>query len=302
MKAKPARTRKKDLKASSGTMARNPFLTAGAMNLRCGTRALKNAKYLQKTAPHILPEREPPEGFASIIPLSLLAQLHIPGRRGKLAADARLAKLLKDVEIPLSGTIAVDSLFSGTLHFVRIQCTVQSQKNAIVSVSAADMATALSYATQAAIPISKYAAQYGPNSVAVSQTILNYAVKLADTTYNNATLEEWVNDIKSANHLPSNDCVAVLNPKGLVNVDAAISSGWGGFHSMADLPYVFVNMKGENITVADVPFVYAGDLSHEIAGMVVDPLGNEVNPEVCDPCGPNCASTYLDYFDNAGNL
>ena len=25
------------------------------------------------------------------------------------------------------------------------------------------------------------------------------------------------------------------------------------------------------------------------------------NPEVCDPCGPNCVSTYLDYFDNAGN-
>jgi hypothetical protein len=25
------------------------------------------------------------------------------------------------------------------------------------------------------------------------------------------------------------------------------------------------------------------------------------NPEVCDPCGPNCASTYLPYFDAAGN-
>ena len=42
-------------------------------------------------------------------------------------------------------------------------------------------------------------------------------------------------------------------------------------------------------------------LSHEIAEMTVDPNVDGSNPEVCDPCGPNCASTYLNYFDAQGN-
>src|SRR5215831_9006378 len=40
------------------------------------TRALKNARYLQKVAPHIMPTSEPPKGFGSVIPLKVLAQLH----------------------------------------------------------------------------------------------------------------------------------------------------------------------------------------------------------------------------------
>jgi hypothetical protein len=34
--------------------------------------------------------------------------------------------------------------------------------------------------------------------------------------------------------------------------------------------------------------------------MVVDPLADHSNPEVCDPCGPNCPSTFLCYFDDTG--
>jgi hypothetical protein len=31
--------------------------------------------------------------------------------------------------------------------------------------------------------------------------------------------------------------------------------------------------------------------------MVVDPTVDFVNPEVCDPCGPNCQTVFIDYFD-----
>jgi len=39
----------------------------------CATRAMKNVRYLQRLAPHIMPAVEPPEGFGSIIPLPILA-------------------------------------------------------------------------------------------------------------------------------------------------------------------------------------------------------------------------------------
>jgi hypothetical protein len=35
--------------------------------------------------------------------------------------------------------------------------------------------------------------------------------------------------------------------------------------------------------------------------MTVDPEANNSNPEVCDPCGPNCQTVWLDYFGGAGN-
>lgn len=47
-------------------------------NWTCATRAIKNARYLQKVAPDIMPEIEPAEGFGSVISLQLLAQLHGP--------------------------------------------------------------------------------------------------------------------------------------------------------------------------------------------------------------------------------
>ncbi len=33
-----------------------------------------------------------------------------------------------------------------------------------------------------------------------------------------------------------------------------------------------------------------------MAEMTVDPRADNSNPEVCDPCGPNCQSTVVDFF------
>jgi hypothetical protein len=215
-----------------------------------------------------------------------------------LAADPRLAALLRDISFPAVATAAVGPLFNGTLFFVRIVFTIQSQNNAVIAISDADMATAIGYATQAARPISVYATQYGPNSVVVNTGAIPFAVTLPATTYNDQQLQGWVNFI--ASNLPSNACVVVLNPPGLVNT-FAMTQGFAGYHSMANVPYIWSSVFGQNLTIADQNGAYAQILSHEIAETVVDPRGDSTNPEVCDPCGPNCQIVFLDYFDNAGN-
>jgi hypothetical protein len=273
-----------------------------AANRISATRALKNVRHLQKVAPHIMPEVEPPEGFGSIIPLKTLAQLHKPERRAASGLDARLAKQLKAVEFPSVGNMSVDPLFNGTLYFVRVQFTIQSQNNSVIAVSAADMATTVEYATEAAPPISAYAGQYGANNISVHQAIVPYAVTLPSTSYNDTQLQAWVNAIASANNLPSSACVVVLNPLGMTNTSGDRSQGIGGYHGKANVPYIFVNLFGQNLTVADEGFYYAQILSHEIAEVAVDPLADLKNPEVCDGCGPNCQRVFLDYFGDNGYL
>jgi hypothetical protein len=264
----------------------------------CATRAMKNVRYLQRLAPHIMPAVEPPEGFGSIIPLPILAGLHRPEAHARLTLEERLAASLSGVTFPEIRSAVLEPLFNGTLFFVRIHFTVQSEKNAVISVGAADVNTAMQYARLAVTPISQYASQYGPNSVTVSPHILSFSVTLPDNTYNDTKLQGIVNSI--ATTLPGNACLVVLNPPGLVNTFAPLSKGFGGYHSKANIPYIFVNVSSQSQTIADLPFNYAGILSHEIAEMVVDPQADNLNPEVCDLCGPNCAATFLDYFDSTG--
>ncbi len=265
------------------------------------TRALKNAYHLKKVAPHIIPAEEPQEGYTSLVPIHVLAHLHRPERRGKLVVGGKLAKQLKSVKFPPTSSSVVDPLFNGTLFFVRILFTIRNQNNAVKSVSAADIATAIKYASQAARPISRYAAQYGPNTISVAPGIINFSVALASAAYNDSQLQGWVNSIVTQHRLPSSACVVVLNPQGVVNKDGDPGKGIGGYHWKASVPYCFVNVSGKNLTVADPTNLYAMALSHEIAEMAVDPLANLVNPEVCDPCGPNCQTVFVDYFDNGAN-
>jgi hypothetical protein len=87
-------------------------------------------------------------------------------------SDKRLSKLLTGIKFPNIGNTSVDPLFSGTFYFVRVVFTIQSQGNAVISVSSADMATLVQYATLAVFPISVYASQYGKNNLGVSSTVI----------------------------------------------------------------------------------------------------------------------------------
>jgi len=264
-----------------------------------GTRALKNVRHLQKWAPQVFPENEPTEGFGSILPVEVLSEIHRPGGLALKGIDERSRKQLKDTRFIEVSNAAVDPLFNGTFHFVRIQFKIQNQGNAVISVSLADINTAIQYSIFAAGPISAYASLYGKNHVAVSQVIIDYAVTLPSSSYNDTQLQSWVNDIVITNNLPGNDCVIILNPVGVTN--STFGPNVTGYHSLASVPYIFSRVFGQNLTIADEGFLYAQTLSHEIAETVVDPKANDVNPEVCDACAGNCNNLWLSYFDNNGN-
>jgi hypothetical protein len=51
------------------------------------------------------------------------------------------------VKFPEIRSAVIEPLFNGTLYFVRVHFTVQSEKNAVISVGAADINTAMLYAS-----------------------------------------------------------------------------------------------------------------------------------------------------------
>lgn len=263
----------------------------------CATRSIKNARHLQGIAPHILPPEEPDGGFGSRVPNELLRRLHTPLPSQDLARVPGLADALRRSPIPRRTNTVAEPLFHGTLAFVRV--TFLTSRGS-VAVGPEDLATAMAYAKLACVPISSYASQYGPNAVSVGAGRLPFRVSVPTGRYNDQTLQGWVKGIVSQNQLPANTCVVILNPPGVINADADPGQGVGGYHGYAGVPYAFVNVMGSGLTVKDEASIYALALSHEIAEMVVDPRADLGNPEIADPCGPNCQTVWLDYFDDAG--
>ena len=267
------------------------------MTQLCATRAIKNARHLQLTAPLVIPSVEPLEGFYSRVPREVLGKLHSPVPPRGLDRVPGLAAALTQAPVPRVRAAVSTPLFSGTLVFAAVSFNTS---RGAVAVSTADLATAMSFARLAVVPISHYASQYGPNQVAVAATTVPFAAPVASGSYNDQTLQAWVNSIVAANRLSEASCVVILNPPGVVNTDADPSQGIGGYHGMANVPYAFVNVMGSNLTIKDEANAYAVALSHEIAETVVDPRADLGNPEVGDPCAGNCGPLWIDYFDSAG--
>jgi hypothetical protein len=266
------------------------------MDRFCVTRAIKNAKYLQKEAPDLVPKKEPADGFASLIPRDLLTKLHLAGPE---ATKIRvLSELLARRNVPRAGTRASAPLFSGSIQFVDVTFNASGRT---FSVPPADLATAMRFSGLVAKPITRYAAQYGPNSVSVAGNAIPLSVNLVGNRYNDQTLAGWADQVAKQNGL-SGDCLAFLNPQGVLNTDADASQGVLGYHgfSPGGAPYIFMNPTGSGFTLQDSQDFYALAVSHEIAEMVVDPRADGSNPEVCDGCGPNCETVLRDYFDGAG--
>ena len=53
----------------------------------CVTRAIKNAKHIQRIASHIIPREEPLEGFSSIIPYEVLARIHATAKPDEITGN-----------------------------------------------------------------------------------------------------------------------------------------------------------------------------------------------------------------------
>src|SRR5438309_1534807 len=103
------------------------------------------------------------------------------------------------------------SLFNGKIHFVKIIFPS-------LTVSDADVQTAIKYATLASKPISQYCSQYGPNSVIVDQTV--YSLDAPNSNFSDANLEAWVETVSAKYSFSQSDAVAVLSPPGANNTDA----------------------------------------------------------------------------------
>ena len=273
-----------------------PGESAPQAQARCYTRALKNARHLQRIAPQIFAKGASVEGFGTGIRMEVLSQLHrLRPDSPELKRHQSVADFLKENKLPLPGRNARDALFSGTVYFAQV--TFQTNAGNLV-IPTADMSVIVEYARHAIIPISEYAAQYGPTTVSISSNLLPYTVNVPNASYTDADLQGWVNDIISRNGLPSNSCIFVISPQGLT---APNVGGNSGYHGKANSPYIVAGVFAQNLTLQDVPDVYAMVVSHELAEMIVDPNVDGANPEVCDPCDINCGNLTRAYFDAADN-
>ena len=273
-------------------------MVSDSSSFPCATRFLKNAKFLQSPAISFFPTEEPLNGFASLIPAHLLRRLEriLPEETG----IESLSKALSGRRLPTAKATVVAPLFSGTLVFVH---ATFSSEGTVYSLPDADIHNAIQYASLSVIPISEYASQYGPNKLAVSTGLVPFQTTLIGAKFNDQALSGWVDQLAKAHGLQTGSCLVVLSPQGVVNTDADVTQGVLGYHSRSPsgIPYVFVNVLGQGLTVRDEKELYALALSHEIAEMTVDPAADGSNPEICDPCAGNCNKDYRDYFDQAGN-
>lgn len=263
---------------------------------RCHTRALKNARHLHAAAPTLFPVDADADGFGTGLPLEMLRNLH------RLAPDAHalrhhpaVAATLRLHPLPAPNGTVSGSLLSGTIYFAQISFVTPAATHAI---AADDLATVLSYARRAIIPIRKYVQQYGELNVAISPTVLAKTVRLHSARYTDSDLQRWVNELADESSLSADSCIFVVSPHG---VSAHNISANAGYHSKAHIPYIVAGIHATGLTITDRADTYAMAVSHEIAETIVDPDLLVTNPEVCDPCDLNCGNLTRCYFTTAGS-
>ena len=275
---------------------------SSAQRVRCFTRALKNARYIQLVAPDIFKKDRTQEGFGTGIPLEVLRVLHRTRPDSPLLGRyPDVANFLKTHRVPPPDRNVRGPLFSGTIHFAQVTFITNSGNRVVPT---ADMNTMVQYAQRAIVPIQEYASQYGQNSVTVSSTLITDTVKVPSGSFGDSDLTTWVNKIASDNRLPSNDCLFIVFPPGLTGTGTNTSAigDNSGFHDRANVAYVAVGVFHTGLTVQDVADVYAMVVSHEMAEMVIDPNVDHSNPEVCDPCDVNCNNLTRIYLDGSDSF
>jgi hypothetical protein len=103
---------------------------------------------------------------------------------------------------------------------------------------------------------------------------------------------------------PLGDCILIVGAPGVTNTTANPAQGVLGYHSASvvnNVPYIYFGLTSGGLTPQDTADKYQLVASHETAEMTVDPGANLANPEVCDPCGPNCDPVWRDFFDSNNN-
>jgi hypothetical protein len=274
----------------------------------CSTRAVKVLKHLRRTVPDSIPR----SSVAALekLPSNVLASLYSGSNLDAVIEDRQLKDWIKKNPIVTARNRASGPLFKGTLVFAQVSFAIPNLPPS--GMTAADTQTAINYAALAALPIQRYASQYGPNSVDVWPVPVPFTAPLQGNSFDDGEFEDWVDAIAAfmrAQHV-SNPCVVIMHDRGLPN-SPTFTNERNSFHSMTGngTPYCYSLVFGQNLTVADNNHtfngkpnekVFAHTLSHEVAEMVVDPRGDDSNPEVCDACAGNCNQNLFDLFDQNG--
>jgi hypothetical protein len=274
------------------------------MEVLCSTRAVKVLDYLERTVPATVSRSSLDE--LEKVPSRMLTG----GALGEVTQDAQLRDWLSTHPLPAPRATVSGPLFQGTLVFARVIFTRPNQPD--FAMSQADVQTAVAYATLAVVPIQRYASQYGYASVTVSPTVIPFTAALSGNAFTRGDLEGWVEQIAhtARSDRVASPCVVILHDRSLA-ATPTFTGERDSYHSAAQdgTPYCYSLVFGENLSVADnnhtinnrpTEKVYAHNLSHEIAEMVVDPRRDEGNPEVCDACAGNCENSQFDLFDRNG--
>src|SRR6266487_1623755 len=95
--------------------------STAAAPVRCLTRALKNARFLQESAPELFALEPSAEGFGTGIPLEILETLHrLPADSPLLTRHPAAADFTRRTRLPVPGQRSRDALFNGTIYFAQI--------------------------------------------------------------------------------------------------------------------------------------------------------------------------------------
>src|SRR5215470_1797572 len=119
-------------------------------HVRCYTRALKNARHLQKVAPDLYAKDLSMEGFGTGVPVEILRGLHrIRHDSPILSRYQAVAETLRKHPLPSGGQPARDALFQGTVHFAQLTFHTSTGDKVM---STSDMNQIVQYATHAVVP------------------------------------------------------------------------------------------------------------------------------------------------------
>lgn len=255
-----------------------------ASERRCQTRRLKEARYLQREHPGLVPSPEPSEGFDSVL----------DGTDPSIRFELRAA--LDPERLPSVLPRAVPPLFSGTIQLVRLRAPQRAGPDLRVLDASAQLL--VEYLERALVPIVRYVRSYGAAEFGLVRTVDELVLPQGRGRFNDSELQAAV-DRFARPMAPAARSVVALGPPGAVNTDADLSKGVLGYHAKGAVPYAYVGLPEGELTLGDSADRFALALSHVVAEMVVDPRAELGNPEVCDPCAPEGASPCRNFFDEA---
>jgi hypothetical protein len=203
------------------------------MDELCGTRTLKVLNFLKRSVPSSVPLSS--LQALSTLPRKVLANLHTAPNLDEVTKNPELSAWLRTNPIPPANPLVTSGLMRGTFVFVRVTFTRPGK--APVSVSAADMQVARTYASLAVVPIQRYAAQYGIARLAVSASIPPFTAALTGDTFDDDAVQGFVDQIFQFNPLGTDQCVVILHDVAVAGspVNTFLDGKFLGYHSVSVL-------------------------------------------------------------------